>query len=116
MCGEVHALARAHSLKAFVFLLSELVMNVRAEFLCPLSANKHQIEFLEFTISDYATKNIIFMVRNIRSVAVFILSALHTPYPRKVPCMPFYANVFKHIDSVSCILSAVQEKQPRGRC
>ncbi|CAN0015180.1 unnamed protein product [Pylaiella littoralis] len=32
------------------------------EFLCPLSANKHQIEFLEFTISDYATKNIIFMV------------------------------------------------------
>lgn len=33
-----------------------------AEFLCALSANKHQIEFLEFTISDYATKNIIFMV------------------------------------------------------
>eukprot|EP00752_Nemacystus_decipiens_P009038 g8069.t1 len=32
------------------------------EFLCPLSANRHQIEFLEFTISDYATKNIIFMV------------------------------------------------------
>ena len=34
-----------------------------ADFLCALSANKHQIEFLEFTISDYATKNIIFMVR-----------------------------------------------------
>ncbi|CAM9396614.1 unnamed protein product [Scytosiphon promiscuus] len=32
------------------------------EFLCALSANKHQIEFLEFTISDYVTKNIIFMV------------------------------------------------------
>lgn len=38
---------------------------VVAEFLCALSANKCQIEFLEFTISDYATKNIIFMVRNI---------------------------------------------------
>lgn len=35
---------------------------MESEFLCPLSANKHQIEFLEFTISDYATKNIIFMV------------------------------------------------------
>ncbi|CAM9154511.1 unnamed protein product [Ectocarpus sp. 12 AP-2014] len=32
------------------------------DFLCALSANKYQIEFLEFTISDYVTKNIIFMV------------------------------------------------------
>ncbi|CAM9620050.1 unnamed protein product, partial [Discosporangium mesarthrocarpum] len=32
------------------------------DFLCPLSANKQQIEFLEFTISDYETKNVIFMV------------------------------------------------------
>ncbi|CAM9443237.1 unnamed protein product, partial [Choristocarpus tenellus] len=30
--------------------------------LCPLSANKQHIEFLEFTISDYETKNIIFTV------------------------------------------------------
>ncbi|CAB1120738.1 unnamed protein product [Ectocarpus sp. CCAP 1310/34] len=33
-----------------------------SDFLCALSANKYQIEFLEFTISDYDTKNIIFMV------------------------------------------------------
>lgn len=41
---------------------------IGAEFLCALSANKHQIEFLEFTISDYATKNIIFMVRHRRAL------------------------------------------------
>eukprot|EP00904_Undaria_pinnatifida_P000989 jgi/Undpi1/10891/HiC_scaffold_3.g01417.m1 len=33
-----------------------------ADFLCALSANQHQLEFIEFTISDYATKNVIFMV------------------------------------------------------
>lgn len=31
-------------------------------FLCPLSANTFGIEFLSFTISDYATKKIIFEV------------------------------------------------------
>lgn len=46
-------------LRAFVAWCSR---DFGAEFLCALSANRHQIEFLEFTISDYATKNIIFMV------------------------------------------------------
>lgn len=31
-------------------------------FLCPLSANGYGIEFLQFTISDYNTKNVIFEV------------------------------------------------------
>lgn len=31
-------------------------------FLCPLSANNYGIEFINFTISDYTTKKIIFEV------------------------------------------------------
>lgn len=36
--------------------------NDNAAFLCPLSANTYGIEFLRFTIMDYATKNVIFEV------------------------------------------------------
>ena len=35
---------------------------VRPAFLCPLTANSYNIEFLEFTISDYESKDVIFMV------------------------------------------------------
>lgn len=48
-----------------------------SDFLCALSANKYQIEFLEFTISDYVTKNIIFMVRIVlKCVSTLLLSLL----------------------------------------
>lgn len=47
---------------SFVSLPSCVRVWRTTEFLCALSANKQQIEFLEFTISDYVTKNIIFMV------------------------------------------------------
>jgi hypothetical protein len=39
-----------------------LACDATAGFLCPLSANTYGIEYLDFTIMDYTTKNVIFNV------------------------------------------------------
>ena len=38
------------------------VINIVLGFLCPLSANTYGIDFLQFTISDYVSKKIVFEV------------------------------------------------------
>lgn len=68
------------------------------DFLCPLSANKHQIEFLEFTISDYVTKNIIFMVSS-RGNTYFLTLKIMDSMAQHERC-----NLFAFVGSQRAIL------------